>query len=106
MLLLERQPASRRLVHPTWLLAGFWICVVIAIAVVLRRLIALANPGPPGNSPTASLDATFRVACGTNHRTHCSGGDLRHSGCYRSPVSEAERMDRQVVFSFRHRVLD
>ena len=59
MLLLERQPASRRLVHPTWLLAGFWICVVIAIAVVLRRLIALANPGPPGNSPTASLDATF-----------------------------------------------
>ncbi|MBV9760370.1 MAG: DUF2306 domain-containing protein [Acidobacteriaceae bacterium] len=51
--------ASRRLAHPKWLLTGFWICVFIAIGVVARRLAALANSGPAGNSPTASLDATF-----------------------------------------------
>lgn len=59
MLLSERQTASRRLAHPKWLLAGFWACVFIAIAVVVRRLVALTNSGLPSNSPTASLDATF-----------------------------------------------
>ena len=45
--------------HPLWLLAGFWLCVVIAIAVVLRRLVELIRP-PHGNPPQmASLDATF-----------------------------------------------
>ena len=59
MFVSERQTGCSRLVHPKWLLAGFWICVFIAIAAVVRRLVALANPGRPGNSPTASLDATF-----------------------------------------------
>ena len=58
MLISERQ-AAPRLVRPKWLLAGFWICVFIAIAVVVRRLVTLANPGAPGNSPTALLDTTF-----------------------------------------------
>ena len=41
-----------------WLLLGFWASVVIAVAAVLRRLIALARPvsGPP---QMATLDATF-----------------------------------------------
>ena len=46
--------------HPLWLLAGFWICVVIAIAAVLRRLVALIRPSQGGGPPQmAGLDETF-----------------------------------------------
>jgi hypothetical protein len=42
-----------------WLRAGFWACIVIAVAVVLRRVLALANP--PQSSPPlqAALDSAF-----------------------------------------------
>ncbi len=42
-----------------WLKTGFWICVVIAVAVVLRRLFALVHPSQGAGSPTAALDAVF-----------------------------------------------
>jgi hypothetical protein len=48
--------------YPRWLKMGFWICVVIAVAVVLRRVAVLAHPaqgGSGGSSPTAALDAVF-----------------------------------------------
>jgi len=45
--------------HPPWLLAGFWFCVVIAIGVVVRRLVALIRPSRGGPPQMASLDATF-----------------------------------------------
>jgi hypothetical protein len=48
--------------YPGWLKVGFWICVVIAVAVVLRRVVVLAHPTPDGaegSSPTAALDAVF-----------------------------------------------
>jgi hypothetical protein len=48
--------------YPGWLKAGFWVCVVIAVAVVLRRVVVLAHPTPDGaggSSPTAALDAVF-----------------------------------------------
>jgi hypothetical protein len=39
---------------------GFWICIVIAVAVVIRRLVALSTP-PSANAPPqlAGLDAYF-----------------------------------------------
>jgi hypothetical protein len=40
-------------------LAGFWISLVISVAVVVRRLIAIIHPSQSATSPTASLDATF-----------------------------------------------
>jgi hypothetical protein len=49
-------------VYPGWLKVGFWICVVIAVAVVLRRVAVLVHPtqaGAAGSSPTAALDAVF-----------------------------------------------
>lgn len=46
-------------VYPGWLKVGFWICVVIAVAVVLRRVSVLAYPTSGGSSPTAALDAVF-----------------------------------------------
>ena len=52
-------------VYPGWLKVGFWICVVIAVAVVLRRVAALVHPaqaGVIGSSPTAALDAVFARA--------------------------------------------
>jgi hypothetical protein len=47
---------SRR---PLWLLGGFWFCVVIAIAVVVRRLVELIRPSQGGAPQMASLNATF-----------------------------------------------
>ncbi len=44
---------------PFWLRIGFWICIVIAIAVVIRRLVALASPAVSGPPQMESLDAFF-----------------------------------------------
>lgn len=47
---------------PPWIHVGFWACVVIAIAAVVLRAVALSVPvrlgGPPG---TAELDAYFKA---------------------------------------------
>jgi hypothetical protein len=57
----EIRKSAPRGVYPGWLKVGFWICVVIAVAVVLRRVVVLAHPaqGSGGSSPTAALDAVF-----------------------------------------------
>ncbi len=44
---------------PLWLLMGFWACIAISIAVVVRRLFALAHPGQLSSTPLAALDAVF-----------------------------------------------
>lgn len=56
---MQEHVASRTSRHPLWLLAGFWFCTVIAIAVVVRRLIELIRRSPGGNPQMASLNATF-----------------------------------------------
>lgn len=45
--------------HPLWLLFGFWFCVVISIAVVLRRLNELIYPSHGRPPQMAAIDATF-----------------------------------------------
>jgi hypothetical protein len=42
-----------------WLRIGFWACIVIAVAVVLRRTIALAHPPQSAPPQLAKLDAAF-----------------------------------------------
>jgi hypothetical protein len=44
---------------PRWLRAGFWICILIAIAAVIRRLIALAYPQQSGPPQLVRLDSFF-----------------------------------------------
>jgi hypothetical protein len=44
---------------PLWLRTGFWICIGIAVAVVVRRLVALARPSQSGPPQLADLDAVF-----------------------------------------------
>jgi hypothetical protein len=44
---------------PLWLRTGFWICIGIAVAVVIRRLWALAHPSQSGPPQMAALDAMF-----------------------------------------------
>lgn len=44
---------------PLWLKAGFWACIMIAVAVALRRFVALAHPSQTGPAAMAALDATF-----------------------------------------------
>jgi len=59
---IEARENSSPTVYPGWLKVSFWICVVIAVAVVLRRVAVLAHPTPDGavgSSPTAALDAVF-----------------------------------------------
>lgn len=38
---------------------AFWVCIVIAVAAVLRRLIALAHPSQAGPPQMTALDAVF-----------------------------------------------
>jgi hypothetical protein len=52
----ERQGSAG---YPLWLAIGFWGCVVIAVAVVVRRLIALAHPSQNAPPQMAALDAVF-----------------------------------------------
>lgn len=42
-----------------WLRVGFWACIVIAVAVVLRRIVALAHPPQSAPPQLAELDAAF-----------------------------------------------
>lgn len=43
-----------------WIKIGFWVCIVIAVAVVLRRAVALSTaPNPSAPPQLASLDAFF-----------------------------------------------
>jgi len=44
---------------PLLLRAGFWLSIVIGIAVVIRRLIALAGPPSASASPMQGLDEAF-----------------------------------------------
>ena len=44
---------------PGWARIGFWICTAIAVAVVIRRLIALAHPTHSGAPQLAALDRAF-----------------------------------------------
>jgi len=47
--------------YPGWLKAGFWFCLVIAVAVVIRRMVALSTATAPGGPPEmGKLDAWFR----------------------------------------------
>jgi hypothetical protein len=45
--------------YPRWLRIGFWVCTVIAVAVVLRRALALADPPQSAPPQLAKLDAAF-----------------------------------------------
>ncbi|WP_348261457.1 DUF2306 domain-containing protein [Telmatobacter sp. DSM 110680] len=53
----EAPPATYKL--PAWLRVCFWIAIVISIGVVLRRVIALANPTHSGPPQMAGLDEAF-----------------------------------------------
>ena len=44
---------------PLWLKAGFWACIVIAVAVALRRFVALVHPSQTSPAAMAALDAAF-----------------------------------------------
>jgi hypothetical protein len=44
---------------PLWLKAGFWACIVIAVAAALRRFVALVHPSQTGPAAMAGLDAAF-----------------------------------------------
>ncbi len=45
--------------HPLYLLIGFWICVAISIAVVVRRMVSLLGPANGAPTPVAKINATF-----------------------------------------------
>jgi hypothetical protein len=44
---------------PFWLCVGFWGCIVVAVAVVVRRIFALAFPPRSAPPQLAALDALF-----------------------------------------------
>jgi hypothetical protein len=44
---------------PPWLRVGFWVCTLIAVAAVVRRIIALEFPSSSGPPPMVELDRIF-----------------------------------------------
>jgi len=53
LILPEKQTSWR------WLRIGFWACIVISVAVVVRRTVALAHPPQSAPPQLAALDAAF-----------------------------------------------
>jgi hypothetical protein len=51
--------ATRGVASPLWLRVGFWACTLIAVAVVLRRIVALGFTSSFGPPPLVELDRTF-----------------------------------------------
>jgi len=52
-------PALREGRSPLWARIGFWVCTAIAVAVVIRRLFALALPPRSAAPQLAALDSFF-----------------------------------------------
>ena len=52
-------PDHSRSGYSLWLRIGFWACTLIAVAVVLRRIVALAHPSHSAPPQLAALDAVF-----------------------------------------------
>jgi hypothetical protein len=50
---------SKHRSSPLWLRTGFWICTAIAVAVVVRRVVALALPRPSAAPQLVALDTFF-----------------------------------------------
>ena len=55
------EPAGRQVapVPPLWLRVGFWACIVIAVAAVIRRVFALVYPPHSAPPRLAALDKLF-----------------------------------------------
>ncbi|HEX4067531.1 MAG TPA: DUF2306 domain-containing protein [Acidobacteriaceae bacterium] len=51
--------STREIPTPLWLRVGFWGCTVIAIAAVVRRIVALAFPSSSGPPQLVELDRIF-----------------------------------------------
>ena len=51
--------STHRVSAPLWLRVGFWACTLIAVAVVVRRIVALEFPSPSGPPQLAELDRIF-----------------------------------------------
>ena len=56
---MHNQRAQASKTTPRWLGIGFWLCVVISVAVVIRRVVALAYPPHSAPPQLAELDAAF-----------------------------------------------
>jgi hypothetical protein len=55
----DRTPVAGRAAAPLWLLTGFWVSIAISVAVVVRRLVAIAHPSQSGPAQMAALDQAF-----------------------------------------------
>jgi hypothetical protein len=55
----QQQGSLHAYVPTGWLRVAFWACVVIAVAVVVRRVLALAYPPRSAPPQLAGLDASF-----------------------------------------------
>ncbi len=54
-----RDLVTGRTANPLWLMMGFWVSIAISVAVVVRRLVAIAHPSQTAPVQMAALDAAF-----------------------------------------------
>jgi hypothetical protein len=55
----ESNLTTRGTAVPLWLMMGFWASIAISVAVVVRRLVAIAHPSRTAPVQMAALDAAF-----------------------------------------------
>jgi hypothetical protein len=55
----EHEDDADRQFFPRWLRVGFWACIVISVAAVIRRVLALAHPTHSLSPQLAALDEFF-----------------------------------------------
>jgi hypothetical protein len=72
---------------PLWLKVGFWGCTVIAIAVALRRFVALVHPSQAGPAAMAALEQSFASRAALTFAPHY----FRNRGCSGSAGSHFSR---------------
>jgi len=65
-----------------WLRIGFWACIVISVAVVLRRAVALAHPSQSAPPQLAALDAAFASGRVGEVRRLCRRDDVPEEDCW------------------------
>jgi len=66
----EIEVSTRRRTSPRWLRVGFWACIVISVAVVVRRVYALVRSTAGRPSAMAALDAVFASPRNSHPGTH------------------------------------
>src|SRR5437667_71090 len=85
---------------PLWLRVGFWACIVIAVAAVIRRVFALVYP-PHSAPPRFAAEEAMADSCDSN-----PVGYRRDASCHGSVLCDQPSDTSSAAAVFRRSFLD